>query len=202
MLELQRIRNETKSVIERLSVKNFDAKQIVEEIIALDDRRRSLQKELDDTLANANKSAKIIGQLFKEGKRAEADLAKKESARLKTHSKALSGELDDVVKQLHSKLVELPNVPHPSVPKGNSDADNETVYEEGSLPQLDEKALPHWELATKYQIIDFKLGNKVTGAGFPFYRGQGARLQRALRHAAENNLSLPTLERIATLHKN
>lgn len=180
MLELQRIRNEKEAVIKGLSVKNFDAKKIVEEVIALDNRRRSLQKELDDTLSHANKSAKIIGQLFKEGKKVEADLAKKESALLKTRAKSLNNELDDVVKQLHAQLVELPNVPHPSVPKGNSDADNETVYEEGSLPQLDENALPHWELATKYKIIDFKLGNKVTGAGFPFYRGQGARLQRAL----------------------
>ncbi len=180
MLELQRIRDEKEAVIAGLSVKNFDAKNLIEEIIELDNRRRQVQKELDDTLASANKSAKIIGQLFKEGKKAEADTAKKESARLKIRSKELNSDLDNIVKQLHAKLVELPNVPHPSVPVGFSEADNETVYEEGDLPKLKENALPHWELAKKYRIIDFDLGSKVTGAGFPFYRGQGARLQRAL----------------------
>ncbi len=180
MLELHKIRNEKEAVIKGLAVKNFDASAIVEEIIELDNRRRKIQKESDDALAEANKIAKMIGRLFKEGKRDEAEQAKQKSAELKVKTKELAAKLDETVKALNKKLVELPNLPHPSVPKGNSDADNEVVYSEGTLPQLPDDALPHWDLAKKYRIIDFDLGSKVTGAGFPFYRGQGARLQRAL----------------------
>ncbi len=180
MLELHRIRNEKEAVIKGLAVKNFDAAALVEEIIEIDNKRRKIQKESDDALAEANKIAKMIGRLFKEGKRDEAEKAKEESTRLKAKTKELGAQLDELVKLLHNKLVELPNLPHASVPQGNSDADNEVVYKEGNLPQLDESAMPHWDLAKKYNIIDFDLGSKVTGAGFPFYRGQGARLQRAL----------------------
>ena len=180
MLELHRIRNEKEAVIKGLAVKNFDAAALVEEIIEIDNKRRKIQKESDDALAEANKIAKMIGRFFKEGKRDEAEKAKEESTRLKAKTKELGAQLDELVKLLHNKLVELPNLPHASVPQGNSDADNEVVYKEGNLPQLDESAMPHWDLAKKYNIIDFDLGSKVTGAGFPFYRGQGARLQRAL----------------------
>ncbi len=180
MLELQRIRNEKEKIIAALAIKNFDAESIVNEIIELDERRRKLQKELDDNLAEANKIAKSIGLLYKEGKRDEAEKVKEKSAKLKAKNKELGAEQEQIILKLNEKLVELPNIPHPSVPKGNSDADNEVVYEEGELPDLDEKAQMHWDLAKKYQIIDFDLGSKVTGAGFPFYRGKGARLQRAL----------------------
>lgn len=180
MLELHRIRNEKEAVIKGLAVKNFDASALIEEIIELDNKRRKIQKESDDALAEANKIARMIGRLFKEGKRDEAEKAKEESTRLKAKTKELGAQLGELVKSLHNKLTELPNLPHPSVPEGNSDADNEVVYKEGNLPQLDENAIPHWDLAKKYNIIDFELGSKVTGAGFPFYRGQGARLQRAL----------------------
>ncbi len=180
MLELQRIRENKEEVVERLAVKNFDAAVLVEEIIDLDKQRRANQKTLDDTLALSKQLAKEIGQYFKSGKKEKAEAARKESLAMKEQSKALSDQLDKIVKLLNTKLVELPNIPHPSVPKGKSDADNEQVYTEGELPVLPKNALPHWELADKYKIIDFDLGSKVTGAGFPFYRGKGARLQRAL----------------------
>lgn len=180
MLELQTIRENRAFVIERLAVKNVEATAVVDEIIALDQDRRNRQKELDDVLARSNQLAKEIGQLFKSGQRDKAEEAKKETTELKAKSKTLSEELDQVVEQLNSRLVELPNLPHVSVPAGKSAEDNEKVHEEGIIPNLDESAIPHWELADKYQIIDFNLGSKVTGAGFPFYRGKGARLQRAL----------------------
>ncbi len=180
MLELQRIRENKAEVVERLAVKNFDAGEIVEEIVELDRQRRSKQKQLDDTLARSKQLAKEIGRYFKSGEKEKAEATRQESLKLKEQAKTLSTALDTIAKTLNSKLVELPNLPHVSVPKGNSDADNEVVYSEGNLPELDDKALPHWELADKYKIIDFDLGSKVTGAGFPFYRGKGARLQRAL----------------------
>lgn len=180
MLELQTIRENRDFVIERLAVKNVEATSVVDEIIALDQERRNRQKELDDVLARSNQLAKEIGQFFKSGQRDKAEEAKKETTELKAKSKTLSEELDQVVEQLNTRLVELPNLPHVSVPAGKSAEDNEKVHEEGTIPTLDEKAIPHWELADKYQIIDFNLGSKVTGAGFPFYRGKGARLQRAL----------------------
>jgi seryl-tRNA synthetase len=180
MLELQKIRENRDEVVARLAVKNFDASQIIDKIIGLDQQRRSRQKQLDDTLAQSKKLAKEIGLLFKNGEREKAETARRESLSLKEKAKTLSAELDNLSRTLQEKLTELPNLPHPSVPRGNSDADNEVVHSEGEMPVLPENALPHWELAHQYQIIDFDLGSKVTGAGFPFYRGQGARLQRAL----------------------
>jgi len=180
MLELQKIRENKEYVIERLSVKNFDAKALVEAIIELDQNRRSIQKQLDDTLAKANQLAKAVGKYFKSGEKDKAEEARQESLQLKTLSKTLGEQLDEIVKTMNANLVELPNLPHPSVPRGKSETDNETVYEEGSFPKLEKTAVPHWDLADKYQIIDFDLGSKVSGAGFPFYRGKGARLQRAL----------------------
>ncbi|NQU34698.1 MAG: serine--tRNA ligase [Bacteroidetes bacterium] len=180
MLQLNYIRENKDKVVNLLAIKNFDASIIINEIIELDDLRKTTQKDLDDVLATSNKLAKEIGSLYKSGQREKADEIKTESSKLKTVTKELEQKFNDVVTSLNNKLIELPNVPHPSVPKGNSDADNELIYEEGSIPELPENAIPHWELASKYNIIDFELGNKVTGAGFPFYRGKGARLQRAL----------------------
>lgn len=180
MLQIPFIRENKALVIERLAIKNYDAGELVNQVIILDEQRRDTQKKLDDTLAKANKMAKEIGQLFKTGQREQAEAARNESTKFKQEARELEQRLNQVIKELNSKLVELPNVPHESVPPGKSDADNQIIYEEGDIPQMEEKALPHWELASKYQIIDFDLGSKVTGAGFPFYRGKGARLQRAL----------------------
>ncbi len=180
MLQIYYIREHSKEVIERLAVKNFDATTIIDKILVFDAKRRNIQKNLDDMLAESNKAAKEIGGLFKQGKIDEANAMKTKTADLKKASKELGDNLDSVSSELNNLLVQLPNLPHPSVPKGNSDADNEMIYEEGTMPQLSDDALPHWELAKKYDIIDFDLGSKVTGAGFPFYKGKGAKLQRAL----------------------
>lgn len=180
MLELQKIRGNRDYVIERLSVKNFDAASLVDTIIELDQKRRVKQKGLDDVLARSRQLAKEIGQYFKSGEKDKAEAKKKETLQLKAHSKSLSDELGRLVDLLNTNLIELPNLPHNTVPRGKGEADNEEVFAEGQLPELGKEALPHWELAEKYQIIDFNLGSKVTGAGFPFYRGKGARLQRAL----------------------
>jgi len=180
MLQLNYIRENKAYIVKRLAIKNFDATTIVDKIIDLDDLRKKTQKELDDTLSASKKLAKEIGSLYKTGQHDKANDAKVESGNLKTISKELEQKLSDTVSTLNSKLIELPNIPHPSVPIGKSDADNEFMYEEGTIPELYDGAIAHWELASKYNIIDFDLGSKVTGAGFPFYRGKGARLQRAL----------------------
>jgi seryl-tRNA synthetase len=146
----------------------------------LDEKRRATQAKLDQTLAQANTIAKEIGQLFKQGASEEATAKKQASAALKASSKELQDTLQEVSKQLQEVLYQLPNIPHPSVPSGNSDQDNEEVLQKGNIPTLDDAALPHWELAKKYKLIDFELGAKITGAGFPVYTGKGAKLQRAL----------------------
>lgn len=180
MLQLNYIRENKDEIVKRLAVKNFDAAVIVNEVIELDDLRKKTQKELDDTLAESNKLAKEIGNLYSTGQRDKAEESKAMSISLKATAKDLEQKLNNVVIKLNSRLVELPNIPHHSVTSGKSDADNVLLYEEGEIPKLHDDALPHWDLASKYQIIDFDLGSKVTGAGFPFYRGKGARLQRAL----------------------
>lgn len=180
MLQLNYIRDNKAEIIERLAIKNFDASTIVDEIIDLDSQRKSTQAKLDNTLAESNKLAKEIGKLYSTGQRDKAEEIKVRTGELKKSGKELEQTYNEILANLNEKLVELPNIPHPSVPKGNTDADNELIHEEGTIPQLHENAIPHWELASKYEIIDFELGNKVTGAGFPFYRGKGARLQRAL----------------------
>jgi seryl-tRNA synthetase len=180
MLQINFIRENPEEVINRLKIKNFDASVLVDQIIGIDEKRRLSQTKLDDSLAEANKIAKSFGQLFKEGKREEAELLKARTAELKIISKELSDELDASVLEMNRLLVQLPNLPHLSVPAGRSAADNENVFSEGMIPELGDFAVPHWDLIKKYNIIDFDLGNKVTGAGFPFYRGKGARLQRAL----------------------
>ena len=180
MLQLNYIRENKANVVKLLAIKNFDATTIVDEIIELDDLRKKTQKELDDALSASNKLAKEIGSLYKTGQHEKANDAKTQSTNLKKTSKELEQKLSETVSTLNSKLIELPNIPHISVPPGKSDADNEFMYEEGVIPELYDGAMPHWDLASKYKIIDFDLGSKVTGAGFPFYRGKGARLQRAL----------------------
>ena len=180
MLQLSIIRDNKQGVIDALKVKNFNAEEAIERIIALDDERKGVKKQLDDILAEANMLAKEIGILFKSGKGLEANELKSRTAELKIESKQLDEKFQQIVTDLDAVLVELPNIPHPSVPKGKSEQDNETIYEEGTIPLLPEDAVPHWDLASKYEIIDFELGAKVTGAGFPFYRGKGARLQRGL----------------------
>ncbi len=180
MLQINYIRENKEEVIERLSVKNFKGTDTIYAIVSIDETRRKIQKQLDDILAESNKSAKEIGALYKQGKTEDAEAMKARSTELRNLSKELSEQLDQKEGEMNALLVQLPNLPHVSVPKGRSAEDNEMVLSEGIMPELDSNALPHWELATKYDIIDFDLGSKVTGAGFPFYKGKGARLQRGL----------------------
>ena len=182
MLSLAYLRDNRDEVINRLKVRNLDATETVEKIIGADADRRRLQKSLDDNLAQANGLAKQIGQLFREGKKDEAEAMKAQTADLKEAEKTLREELAAAELQVNNLLVTLPNMPHASVPQGKTPEDNEVVLEEGTQAQLHESAMPHWELAKKYDLIDFELGVKITGAGFPVYKGKGARLQRALIH--------------------
>lgn len=181
MLQVSYIRTHKAQVIERLKVRDLDANDIIEKVIALDDTRKSTQTEHDALLAKNNQLSKEIGKLFKEGKREEAEQMKAEVGQLKDQTKLMHDKLHETEQALKELLITLPNVPHPSVPSGNSDEDNE-VYKDfaGSLPDLGDGALPHWELAKKYNLIDFELGVKITGSGFPLFRGQGSKLQRAL----------------------
>jgi len=180
MLQVNYIRQNKEEVIKKLLVKNFHAEQVIDAILLLDDERRKTQKQLDDALAESNRAAKEIGALYKQGKRDEAELLKARTAELKQLSKELGEKLDAAVSGMNEKLITLPNVPHPSVVPGKSEEDNQVLHEEGKVPDLYEKAVPHWDLITTYDIVDFDLGNKVSGAGFPFYKGKGAKLQRAL----------------------
>ena len=180
MLQLSFIRENKDDVMRRLSVKNFKGEEIIQQILALDERRRETQKKLDDSLAEGNALAREIGNLFKQGKSAEANLLKEKTARLKEISRDLSAQMEEITSQLDYLLVQIPNLPHDLVKPGKTAEDNEIVYEWGIMPLLPENAKPHWDLASEYDIIDFELGSKVTGAGFPFYKGKGAKLQRAL----------------------
>jgi seryl-tRNA synthetase len=177
---LKYIRENKEDVVSRLKIKNFDASQIVEDLLNADSDRRNAQKQLDDTLAVSKQLAKEIGMLFKNGEKEKAEETRNKSTQLKQTAKELENTMNVAAEKVKSLLLELPNLPHESVPPGKSEADNQITYEEGNIPELTESKLPHWELTEKYQIIDFDLGSKVTGAGFPFYRGKGARLQRAL----------------------
>lgn len=180
MLQINHIRDNKAEVIERLTVKNFKGIEIIESVLLIDENRRKTQKKLDDLLAESNRSAKEIGALYKEGKSAEAEAMKVRSTELRNISKELNDLLEQQEKEMNSLLVLLPNLPHHSVPAGRSAEDNEIVHTEGNNPELFQGAVPHWELAARYDIIDFDMGSKVTGAGFPFYKGKGAKLQRAL----------------------
>lgn len=180
MLQVNYIRENRDHVIARLAIKNFKQLALVDDIIALDEQRRQLQTESDAISASANASARQIGDLMRQGKREEAEAAKAASGGYKEQIKQLTEQLAEVERLLHEKLVLLPNLPHSSVPEGMGAEDNQIVLEHGRKPALGDRALPHWELAAKYDIIDFELGTKVTGAGFPVYKGKGARLQRAM----------------------
>lgn len=180
MLELSYIRENTAEVIKRLAIKNIDATNTLQQIIDLDLKRRETQTELDNNLAESNNISREVGNLMKAGKASDAMELKNRVAELKTLAKDLAEKLDGLVTEQNRLLVTLPNVPHASVPKGKTPEDNEIVHSEGEMPDLPANAVPHWDLASKYDIIDFELGNKVTGAGFPFYKGKGARLQRSL----------------------
>ena len=180
MLQLQMIREKTAEVISRLRIKNFDGERIISDILRLDDIRKETQKALDDLQAQSNSLAKEIGILYKQGKTLEANTLKETTAGLKTKSKEYDEKLESVKKELEDLLVRVPNLPHHSIPPGKTAEDNEIVLLEDALIPLSGEYLPHWDLASKYDIIDFATGTRITGSGFPLYKGKGARLQRAL----------------------
>ena len=180
MLQVPFIRENKDLVIERLTKRNIDAKQMIGDVILLDEERRQLQTQLDTDKAESNAISKEIGNLFKSGEAQKANILKEKTIQLKETIKALEQKLNDKADALKELLYQIPNVPHESVPAGKSEADNEEIFKEGVIPELYEGAQPHWKLAKKYDIIDFELGNKISGAGFPVYKGKGARLQRAL----------------------
>lgn len=180
MLTINLIREQSAAVIERLRIKNFDAAEIVGHVLDLDRRRRDLQTEGDAVQAELNRLAREIGSLMKTGRKDEAEAAKHGISNLKEKQKQLSDTLDDVSREMQTELVRLPNLPHPLVAAGKGADDNVLVRSGGTVTGLYDGAVPHWDLIKKYDIIDFELGIKITGAGFPVYKGKGARLQRAL----------------------
>ncbi|MEC4050804.1 serine--tRNA ligase [Flavobacterium sp. SUN046] len=180
MLQIAFIRENQEKVVTALAKKHMDAKAIVEEIVQLDENRRSTQVELDNTLAESNKLSKDIGEMMKNGEKAKAEILKQKTVALKEKSKDLSEKLEVYASELTQKMYLLPNLPAEIVPVGKTPEENLNVFQEGDIPVLHEGAQPHWELVKKYDIIDFELGVKITGAGFPVYKGKGAKLQRAL----------------------
>lgn len=181
MLQVNYIRENQGDVLKRLAIKNFkDAEKCINEILEKDAKRRAVQKTTDDLKAEANSIAKQIGELMKTGKKEEAEKIKLRTSEIKLKEKELDEELAEIEKNIHAILVTIPNTPHLSVPIGKTPEDNLTVFEHGEKPTLTANAVPHWELTTKYDLIDFELGVKIAGAGFPVYKGKGARLQRAL----------------------
>lgn len=180
MLTLKLIQENRDFVVERLKVKHFDAAEIVDKIIALDNARKVAQSDAEALQNELNTISRSVGQLMKDGKKEEAEAARAKTGDLKTKIKEGEQKLKDIETDLQKNLVLLPNLPHASVPEGKTAEDNVVVYESGAIPTLAADAQPHWELIKKYDIIDFELGIKVSGAGFPFYKGKGARLQRAL----------------------
>ncbi len=180
MLQIAAIREHKDAFAQALKKRNLDAMPLLENAISVDEKRRTLQGQLDETLAESNKLSKQIGDLFKSGKAAQANELKVQTGDLKEKSKQLNVELNVAIEELQNILYTIPNIPQDSVPTGNSDEDNEVISEHGSIPTLHAGAKPHWELVKDYDIIDFELGNKITGAGFPVYKRKGARLQRAL----------------------
>ncbi|MBB1139498.1 serine--tRNA ligase [Myroides sp. WP-1] len=180
MLQIAFIRENQEQVIKGLAKRNLDVTEVLNEVLALDEKRRATQVELDNVLAESNKLSKSIGELMKNGEKAKAELIKEKTSNLREQSKELTEKLNQVSAALTEKLYTIPNIPADIVPAGKDADDNITVHQHGEIPTLHEGALPHWELAKKYDLIDFELGNKITGAGFPVYKGKGARLQRAL----------------------
>ena len=180
MLQVPYLRENTEKALSGLAKRNKDFSATVESIISVDESRRKLQNELDNLLAESNKISKIIGDLFKEGKREEADGMKVRTTEIKEECKGLETNLSQLEEELKQLLYLVPNVPHESVAFGKGAEENEVVYSSGDITALGESKLPHWELCEKHKLIDFELGVKITGAGFPVYIGKGARLQRAL----------------------
>lgn len=180
MLQIQRIRDHKEAFIKALKKRGIDATPIITQVLEADDSRRATQAKLDDTLSKANSLSKEIGVLFKSGKADQATTLKEKTSDLKENSKALDEQLKDISKTLQELLYTIPNIPQELVPSGMDENDNQQTLREGDIPVLAEGAMAHWELAKKYDIIDFELGVKITGAGFPVYKGKGARLQRAL----------------------
>jgi len=181
MLTVAFIRENKDLVLNGLAVRNFnDAENIINQVIERDASRRATQAKLDNALSESNKLSKEIGILFKSGEVQKANIVKEKTSQLKELTKTLTEKLSAYEAELNDLLYQIPNIPNKLVPSGNSENDNETVFREGDIPKLHDGALPHWELAKKYDIIDFELGNKITGAGFPVYKGKGAKLQRAL----------------------
>ena len=180
MLRVSDINENIDNISLLLSKRNIDVKDKLVEILKIDKSRRSIQSELDGVLAESNKLAKEIGDLFKSGQAEKASILKEKASSLKPKSKSLSEKLSSESQRLKSLLLDIPNVPNKLVPTGSGEEDNLEIFKNGNIPNLNKTALPHWELASKYDIIDFDLGNKITGAGFPVYKNKGAKLQRAL----------------------
>jgi seryl-tRNA synthetase len=180
MLTINLIREKKEFIIERLKIKNFEAEEIINRILALDSSRREIQSKTDSMQGEMNRISKEIGALMKDGKRDEAAASKEKTYSLKEEIKSLTDKLVPIDNELRSEIISLPNLPHESVPAGYGADDNIKVREGGTMPLISDKALPHWDLIKKYDIIDFDLGIKLTGAGFPVYKGKGAKLQRAL----------------------
>ena len=180
MLEINFIRENKDLIVDSLSKRNIDSSSVIESVIDVDAKKRKIQTELDNILHQSNLISKEIGDLFKQGHVNKASVLKEKTVELKEASKKLNEELNSVKSNLQQLLYKIPNIPHHSVPKGKSEEDNVEIMRGGELPNLPKGSLPHWDLAKKYDIIDFELGNKITGAGFPVYKGKGAKLQRAL----------------------
>lgn len=180
MLTIPFIRESREAIIKGLKIKNFKQTELVDLIISKDDERRALQVKTNQLQSEMNQLSKEIGMLFKSGNAEKANEVKGLTSSLKKELETHEKSLQSSAQELNELIVQIPNIPHPSVPAGKSEADNKLIREGGSIPELDEKALPHWELGAKYKLIDFDLGVKITGAGFPVFRGMGARLQRAL----------------------
>lgn len=180
MLSVKFIQENKEKVLQKLAVKNFRFPELIDQVIELDNRRKQVQGDMDSKLAEANNLAKQIGALMKEGKHDEAAYAKEKTAGLKESTKESGSTLESIEKELNKLLVQVPNLPHESVPAGKTPEDNQVVRSGGTMPEMASDALPHWDLAKKFDLIDFELGVKITGAGFPVYKGKGAKLQRAL----------------------
>ena len=180
MLQIAYIRENQEQVVKSLAKRNLDATEMIQKVIDLDEQRRATQVELDNILAESNKLSKEIGDLMRNGEKSKAEILKEKTAKLKDKTADLKERLNTFTDELTNQLYQIPNTPAAIVPEGKTPEENVTVFEEGEIPVLTEGYLPHWELAKKYDIIDFELGAKITGAGFPVYKGKGAKLQRAL----------------------
>ena len=195
MLTLKYITENTQDVITRLAKKNFDGAAIIAQVVELDGLRKATQTQLDNQSAEMNNLSKEIGLLFKQGKQAEAAAAKEKTTELKDSIKILDDKLSEIEQSLNNLLVQIPNLPHESVPAGKHAEDNLIERTGGAMPNLPEGAVPHWDLAKKYDLIDFELGVKISGAGFPVYKGKGARLQRALINFFLDNAAKPVISK-------